>query len=490
MQLLRVDRTREGDSADVILYPFWEEKKKAVPAFPKPKKEYVLSSSLQEDFSGKALEHVLVYPSESGAKRIFLLGLGDKKECSLEGIRKAFAMAVQVLRKKKLKNVQVFLPENITQEKFSALIDGLLMANYTYDELKRETRKEASFLLEKIQLVGGTKELDAIVKKHQALIEAVNMARDLVNGNADEVEASHLASVATNLAKKHASLEVKILRKKELEKEKMGLLLAVNRAAVQEPALIVLRYEGDPKSKDWTAVVGKGITYDTGGLNLKPTGSMETMKCDMGGAASVLGLIQACTALKIKRNVLGVIASAENAVGPLSYKPGDVYISHSGKSVEISNTDAEGRLVLADALSYVQKHYKPDRIVDLATLTGGIVIALGEEACGLFSNHPKIASQLKLASENTGERIWEMPLYQEYKDALKSPIADIKNSSGRKASSGTGAAFLSLFIEKETPWAHLDIAGTAYLSETTPYHPTLATGFGVKLLYAFLENLS
>jgi leucyl aminopeptidase len=254
--------------------------------------------------------------------------------------------------------------------------------------------------------------------------------------------------------------------------------------------LILLHYKGDPKSKDLTAVVGKGITFDTGGLNLKPTGSIETMKCDMAGAAAVLGILKACQALKLKKNVIGVIAAAENAISAEAYKPGDVYISHSGKSVEITNTDAEGRLVLADALSYVQTHYELSRVIDLATLTGGVVVALGEEATGLFSNDDALINQLKKASARTGERIWELPLYPEYLDALKSPIADLKNSrNGRKASAGSGAMFLRQFIEEDLPWAHLDIAGTAYLSETSPYSPSYATGVGVKLLIEFLENL-
>ncbi len=215
---------------------------------------------------------------------------------------------------------------------------------------------------------------------------------------------------------------------------------------------------------------------------------METMKCDMAGAASVLGTMRAAATLKLKVNLVGVIASTENAIGPNSYKPGDVYTSMSGKTVEISNTDAEGRLVLADALTYVQQTFSPTRMIDLATLTGGIVIALGEEATGLFSNNDKLAEALIESGEKTFERLWRFPLYPEYKEQLKSTIADIKNSGGRKASSITAAMFLEQFV-KNVPWAHLDIAGTAYLSELKPYHPTYATGVGVRLLIEFLESL-
>jgi leucyl aminopeptidase len=215
---------------------------------------------------------------------------------------------------------------------------------------------------------------------------------------------------------------------------------------------------------------------------------METMKADMAGAAAVLGTLHAIAALKMPLNLCGVIASTENAIGPLSYKPGDVYLSHAGKSVEISNTDAEGRLILADALSYTQKKLKPTTMIDLATLTGGVVVALGDEATGLFSNDEKLSEELIQAGEETRERLWRLPLYPEYGEQLKSTIADLKNSGGRKASPITGAFFLKEFIEK-IPWAHLDIAGTAYLTEgAKSYQPSHATGVGVRLLVRYLEN--
>jgi leucyl aminopeptidase len=290
--------------------------------------------------------------------------------------------------------------------------------------------------------------------------------------------------------KKYSQVKTTILDKKRLEKEKMGLILAVGRAATREPALIILEYAGNPHSREKVAIIGKGITFDTGGLNIKVAGTgLETMKCDMAGAAVALGIIQAAADLKLKVNLISVLAVAENAIGPASYKPGDVYRSHSGKTVEISNTDAEGRLVLADAISYLQENYEPSQMIDFATLTGGIIIALGEEATGLFSNDDELAKQLEQAGERTHERLWRLPLYTEYKDYLKSSIADMKNSGPRKASSGSGATFIQQFVKKTIPWAHLDIAGTAYLSELKPYHPTAATGVGIRLLVDFLEHL-
>jgi leucyl aminopeptidase len=264
----------------------------------------------------------------------------------------------------------------------------------------------------------------------------------------------------------------------------MGLLLAVNRGSMRDPAFILVEYRGNPGSSDVTALVGKGITFDTGGLNLKPTGSMETMKDDMSGAAAVLGAIRAAAALKLKVNILGAIPTTENSIGSKAYKPGDVYRSYSGKTVEIANTDAEGRLVLADALAYVQKHYKPSRIVDFATLTGAVVIALGEEASALFCNDEGFAAKLMDAGSRSAERLWRMPLYPEYKELMKSTIADLKNSGGRAGGLCTSAAFLSYFV-KDVPWAHLDIAGTAFLSSPKHYHTTNATGVGVRMLVEF-----
>ncbi len=477
--------------ADIAILPYWEDGKKISPVFPKKEFDAGFLSLLEKDFTAKSGETLFSYYTKGKEERVLLVGLGSPKKCEAESLRSTFASVAQCCRKKKLENLNLFLPEEISISHVEAILDGLSMANYSYDRLKRESLKEKpSVFLKKVNLIGVKKEVGSLITKNEHLMEGVNLARDLVNGNADEVQASYLAKIAKDLAQKYSSIEVKVLGKKELEKEKMGLMLAVNRGAVQDPALILLHYVGDPKSKDVTAVVGKGVTFDTGGLNLKPTGSMETMKCDMAGAAAVLGLIQTCAALKLKKNVIGVVASVENAIGKEAYKPGDVYISHSGKSVEITNTDAEGRLVLADAFSYVQKHCSPSRLIDFATLTGGVIIALGDEAAGLFSNNKKLCEQIEKAAEATGERVWELPLYPEYLEALKSPIADLKNSrNGRKASAASGAMFLKQFIEKDLPWAHLDIAGTAYLSETSAYNPSHATGVGVKLMVEFLNQL-
>lgn len=491
MEIQIVPTSIKRKSAEALILPYFEEKKKPAPAFLKAGVDEALLSLLEGDFKAGVSELNSSYSLEGIEKRVILLGLGKKSECTTSILRKAFAVVTEFCLKKKITSINVILPNDIEDDSVEAIVDAFCMANYSFDESKRETIKEKpTVLLKQVNLIGGEKKQQKIIDRHLSLMAFVNLTRALVNRNADDTKAGDLVAVAKGLAVKYPSIQCHVLGKKELEKEKLGLLLAVNRGSDHDPALIVLNYKGDPKSSDKTAVVGKGITFDTGGLNLKPTGGIETMRIDMAGAAAVLGVIGAAASLGVKKNIIGVIATAENAISASAYKPGDVYISHSGKSVEISNTDAEGRLVLADALSYVQKHYSPDRIIDLATLTGGIVVAIGEEATGLFCNDPKMTEKLKKAADHTGERVWEMPLYPEYAKALKSTIADMKNSStGRKASPCMGAIFLEQFIEKKTPWAHLDIAGTAYLSESNPYYPSFATGVGVKLVLSFVENL-
>jgi leucyl aminopeptidase len=473
-------------SSDILILPFWQEKE-AEPACPMREFETAYRLPVQtKDFLGKEGECAVVYRKGPKEDRILLLGLGKQDECQAENLRRAYSAAVKLCRKKKFTEVSAALPE--ADFPMAAVItEGMLLANYAFDQLKSDALKEAPSILQKICLVGIDEMTLSECKRTARLIEAVNFARDLVNGNADDVTPERLAAEALRLAKESSTVKTTIFNKKRIEKEKMGLLLAVNKGSSREPRFILVEYRGNPDSSDVTAIIGKGITYDTGGLNIKPTGSMETMKDDMSGAAAVLGTIKAAAALRLKVNILGAIASTENSVGPDSYKPGDVFKSYAGTTVEISNTDAEGRLVLADALAYVQDHYKPSRMIDLATLTGGIVVALGEEATGLFCNDDPLAHALVDAGSRTHERLWRMPIFAEYKEALKSNIADIKNSADRKASSINGAMFLLRFIKK-VPWAHLDIAGTAFLSAPKHYHTTNATGVGVRLLVDFLMN--
>lgn len=489
--LCSVPTLKERKQADVLVLPFWHGEKKLDGLFKElgldPRLEFPLKSG---DFEGKEGELLFLYPSEGKEKRVLFVGLGNKEKGVPDAVRRAYGFALKGISGKKLGSANFFIPEteSIGREMVCrAVFEGVLLSHYTFDY--KSERKEKSCFMEGC-FCGLTEKEDALLKNTEVVISSTNMARDLVNGNADEVNQKRLILVARELEEKNSSITVTVLDEKKIEKEKMGLLLAVGRGASIPPAVVLIEYTGNLKSKEKIALVGKGIVYDTGGLNLKPIGGMETMKCDMSGAAAVLGAIQGAAELKLPVNLVGALAIAENAIGPLSYKPGDVYKSRSGKTVEITNTDAEGRLVLADVISYVQDKYPLKCVIDIATLTGAIVIALGEEASGLFSNDDLLAKALTEAGERTHERVWRLPLYPEYKDLLKSSIADIKNAGPRKAGSSTAAIFIEQFIEKKLPWAHLDIAGTAYLSELKSYHPTPATGVGVRLLLDFLEHFS
>lgn len=477
MQLSSASSFPQRPSSDVLILPFWHEDKKAEPACPMQEFRSLYTSI--DDFKGKESEILFLY-KKGKESRIILLGLGKKSECGPETLRRAYAAALKACRSKKLKHICAALPDGPAAY---PVTEGLLLANYAFD--LKFSKEEAMPLVQKICLIGIDKDAFKRCKQAEVIVSAVNYTRDLINGNADDVTAQLLSKKAEELENESKAIKTRVLNKKAIEKLGMGLILAVNRASMQDPAFIIVEYKGNPGSSDVTAIVGKGITYDTGGLNLK-TCNMETMKDDMSGGAVVLGTIKAAAALKLKVNLIGAIASTDNAIGPNSYKPGDVYRSYSGKTVEITNTDAEGRLVLADAVSYVEDKFKPSRIIDLATLTGAIVITLGEEASGLFSNDDELANDLIRAGKQTHERLWQLPLYEEYKEGLKSPIADMRNSPpARKASSSMGALFIQEYIKK-TPWAHLDIAGTAFISSPKHYHTTNATGFGVRLLIDYL----
>ncbi|MBP7074771.1 MAG: leucyl aminopeptidase [Rhabdochlamydiaceae bacterium] len=485
MQLTTVQKIADRPSADILVLPFWQGAKKAEPAFAAGTFKEELAPLLQEDdFKGKEGETALIYTGKKDERRLLLLGCGKKAEASDEILRKSVSSAVKLCRKKGWTSLSFICPEKGAYHE--AITEGILLSNYVFDELKSE-KEDVKEPLKKVCLVGVSKTEEKTCRRAETITDAVNFARDLINGNADDITPQKLSETARELCKSSKGLKATILGKSEITKAGLGLLLAVNRASFRDPALIIVEYRGNPSSKERTAIIGKGITYDTGGLILKPKGGMETMKDDMSGGAAVLGTLKALAALKARVNVIGVIPSTENSIGSKSYKPGDVYKSYSGKTVEVYDTDAEGRLVLADAISYVQDHYKPSRMIDLATLTGGIVVALGELASGLFSNDDKLAKQLYHAGEATHERLWRMPLFPEYKEALKSSIADIKNAADRRASSITGAIFIQSFVNK-TPWAHLDIAGTAYLSAPQGYHSTPATGVGVRLLVEFFTK--
>lgn len=481
--------------AELVVVPLWETAKKPKLAVAEVGPlAAALKVPLEEgDFTGKREERLLLYVKGAPEKRCLLLGLGKEEELSTEYLRRAYAGVAKECQKREISDINLLIPTLTELRKVEAkgcvqgVVEGLLLANYAWK--KQTSAGKEVVLLRKVQLVGLLPTLLDQVRLYAEMAEGVYFARDLINESADIVTPHYLGETAIKIAKKFPAITAHVHDRKWIEKEKMGLFAAVARASYNEPAFIVLEYKGYPRSKEHTVLVGKGLTYDTGGLNLKPTGSMETMRCDMSGAATVLATVATAAALKLKHNVTAVVGATENAIGAKSYKPGDVYPSFSGKSVEIGNTDAEGRLVLADVLSYSVKKWKPTRIIDIATLTGSIMAALGEEIAGLFCNEEKLANQLLESSSATSELLWRMPLHEAYKEQLKSDVSDLRNIGERFGGSITAALFLREFVEA-IPWAHLDVAGTAFARKENGYHPKNGVGFGVRLLIDFLYKLS
>jgi leucyl aminopeptidase len=420
-----------------------------------------------------------------GKKAVVYCGIGEKDKVTLHILRSASARGIQKVIELKHQDVSVIVPRGGRHggEPWAAVVMGIVLGAYRYAKYKSEKKQSVSA----VELVG-----EGIVQRSVGRLvtigECVNYCRDLVNENASVANPEFLAEEARAIARR-GGMSIDVLTEKEIDKKGLALLKAVGQGSPFPPRLAILQYKGNPGSKDSTAIVGKGITFDSGGQNLKSTGHIETMRCDMAGAAAVLGIMKALGELKPRVNVTGVCALAHNAIGERSFFPGDVYKSYSGKTVEINSTDAEGRLVLADAISYCKAQYSPACIIDLATLTGGILASLGPIVAGLFANDENLAKRLFAAGEETNERLWRFPLYEEYGEAMKSDIADLRNVGKWKkgyASSIIGAAFIGEFA-KPTPWAHIDIAGTAFNEDAAQGEiPQFATGFGVRLLLRYL----
>ena len=438
-----------------------------------------------KDFEGKKGEISIRYKNKN---TILYCGLGEIKKYTDNILRSAAANGIRKAIDLKRKRVSIIEPKikDLGKDSSVAIIEGAVLGSYAFAKYKSEKPKAVSSL----EFVSN-KITPKEAKDTATICESINYARDLVNENATDIYPERLAKEAQDIASLSNDITCTVLTEKEIKEEGLGLLYAVGQGSSNPPRLAIIEYKGNPESKKKLALIGKGITFDSGGQNLKPTSHIETMRCDMAGAATVLGLLKALAQLKPAINVIGVIPAAHNAIDSSSYLPGDTYTSFSGKTVEVLNTDAEGRLALADAIAYCIKNYSPSEIIDLATLTGSIISALGDTIAGLFSNNDSIAEKLFQSGEKTGERLWRLPIYDEHREAMKSDIADIRNISKLKkgyASSITGAAFIESFV-KNRPWAHLDIAGTAFNEgELRGEVPKFGTGFGIRLLLDYLLN--
>lgn len=446
----------------------------------------VLLSSAQSDRRlTRELEKGEIFPVQQGKTLVLFVGLGKADKLTLTELRVQVRRALLSSFLKKLKSIEV-VPHTDEAGSIKAIIEGALIGTYVWDKYKSKEGDSKAIKNKNITLIAEAK------KEYQqtALIcEGVTLTRDLVNDNADVVTSDFLEKTVKALVKGRKDVSLEILNRKELKAHGLNLHLAVNQGSNKEPKLIIVSYNGGKKGEPYTAIVGKGMTFDTGGLNLKPTNHIETMKIDMSGAGAVCGILKNVLALGLKKNLLFVLGIAENAIGSGAYKPGDVFVGYAGKSVEIGNTDAEGRLVLADAFAYVVKNYKPAKMIDMATLTGACVVALGFDYSGLFSNDDKLADQLLKSAQDSDDRAWRLPVYAEIKEYIKSPIADLKNTSSvRGGGACTAAEFLRSFVG-DTDWAHLDIAGSAYVEGSGRfYYGHGATGAGVRLLTHYLIN--
>lgn len=445
-------------------------------------------------FSGKKGEiSVLRFFPFSGFPNLVLLGLGAEKKWTSEMARQAGGALLLAQKRERLPNLIVQADSifgRVAKGELSyfvqAFCEGYLLAGYEYKDLKKEEKD--AFRPEVLELTGPKMESQSEAgERARVLAEAVIFARSLGDRPANVLTPTEMANLAEKMAKEHG-LRCTVWGKPQIEKEKMGLLLGVAKGSSEEPKFIILEHRGGKKGDKPVALVGKGITFDSGGISLKPAARMEDMKYDMMGAATVIGTMQAAADLKLPVNIIGLVATTENMPGGRAQKPGDIARSSNGKTVEIINTDAEGRLILADTLEYAQKQ-EPQAIVDFATLTGAVVDALGTVTTGIMGNHAGLIQRIKQASEVTAERVWELPLYEEYEEDLKSTIADYKNSGIREAGASKGGTFLKFFVDPKFPWVHCDIAGTAYHRKDVNYHPTkYGAGVMVRLLVEMLEN--
>ena len=435
------------------------------------------------DFKGEANETLLLYTQgRIAAPRVLVVGLGNQQDFDLEGARRAAGTAIAALMRSGARNAATILHGTgmgklPVEAAAQAVAEASILAAYRFEAYRTKNRSQP---LKKLRIVefdpDKLKDARRGARCGIALAAATSLARDLINHPGDKVTPAYLARTARQLAKAH-NLRCQVFGPKEIEREGMGALLAVGRGSANQPRFIVL--EHGPRRGTPLVFVGKGITFDSGGLSLKSVEGIRTMKTDMSGAAAVLGAMQAVAATKLKRRVIGLVAAAENMPSSTAFRPDDVLQTLAGKTIEIISTDAEGRLVLADALTYANR-YKPAAVVDLATLTGACVTALGHHASGLFSNDDEVADRLLLAGKKTGEPLWRLPLWPEYRDQINSEIADMKNSGGRPGGACTAAALLAEFTAY--PWAHLDIAGTAWSTQNRPYVPRGGVGIGVRLL--------
>ena len=441
------------------------------------------------DFKAKEGESAVLYlGGGAGPKRLVLVGLGEKKKASLERYRRAAATGAKRSRSFKVNTIAFELPSGLQEKRDSifAFAEGAFLSLYRYDKYlsndKQDKPNPEDLIFCSTENSIATVAPPVLVRA-QSVCEATCFARDLQNAPPNEIYPETLAKAAKDSADKNG-YSATILDEFEIKELGMGGIIGVSQGSARSPRFIILEYGNQAKRP--VVLVGKGVTFDTGGISIKPAASMSEMKMDMSGAAAVIGTFEAVARLRLPVHLVGLIPAVENMPSGTAMRPGDILRHYNGKTSEVDNTDAEGRLILADALAYAEK-YKPSAVIDLATLTGACVVALGHYATGMMGNDDTLMKALKMAGEKTYERVWRLPMFDEYEKLIKSDVADVKNVGGRWAGAITAAWFLKKFIG-DYKWTHLDIAGTAILEEDLDYTPRGGSGVGVRLLTEFLKN--
>jgi len=459
--------------------------------------EGVISSLIKsEEVKGK-LDEVNVIHSlgKLAAERVVIIGLGKKKELTTDKIRGVIAIACRQLKKQRVEYIATVnygegINKIIAEDSAQAIAEGALLGLYSFKKYMTD-KEDKKADIKKITIVCSRKTSINLVKKGvdkgRIIAEATNLARDMVNEPANYMTPSHMAEMAGRIAKEN-KLKIAVLDSEKMQELGMGALMGVAQGSCQPPKFITLDYKGKRNGGVELALVGKGITFDSGGISIKPSSKMDEMKTDMAGGASVMAVMAAIARLKPRINVIAMVPAVENLPSGSALKPGDVLKAMNGKTIEIISTDAEGRLILADALGYANK-LKAKRIVDVATLTGACVVALGHVCTGVFGNDKEMIGKVINAGDVAGEPMWQMPMNEEYKEQNKSEIADIKNAASGGAGAITAAQFLAEFVG-DTPWAHLDIAGTSYGDKERKYYTKGATGVPVRTLVNLVMDIS
>jgi len=445
----------------------------------------------RKEFKGDEKDELIFFdPPGMKAERIIFVGMGKISRVKAESFRSMAGKAVGKCIRKGLSDMVVVAPSPSRvqiemPDVLEAVLEGAYLGNHIFDRYKNEKKAKPLVNIGLLTTPEHEKQNQPLLRRVKTICDGTILARNWVSTPSNDKKPEQFAQAVAEPASRE-KIKVRVLDEKEIQKQKMGALLAVAAGSSSSPRLVVMEYRPEGNRNN-TVLVGKGITFDSGGINLKQSGSIEDMKIDMAGAAAVAATVITAARLGLKKNIIGVIPVVENMPSGKATRPGDIIKSYAGKTIEIGNTDAEGRLILADSISYAIQKYKPELLIDLATLTGACVTALGEKIAGVFSADDNLAASIVRAGEKTHERCWRLPLPEDYRELIKSEFADIKNMSSSKWGGAiTAALFLSEFTEN-TPWAHIDMAGTAYGKKQTAYCGVGGTGFGVRLLCELLK---